>query len=286
MRDFADQLERRLILAAQAQAQERRGPARRLAMAVFALPRPWLVAPVAVAVAAVVALALDKATTPTKPAPVVHASPVSFRYPERGPDSGDIIATVTDPFAAQSSLNAAFQAAGLNIVVTLEPASPSLVGTLLGMGGPSSGPQIQPLDGGGTCVTGSGGTCPIGVKIPHNFTGSGEIELGRPAKAYVSTTSAFAPGESLHCSGLLNQQVSHALPTIQADNITAYWGDNPFPLSPNSGPGTDTQSPPTGTEYITEANPVAAGAVWFDTSSTPVSAEDLQREHQTYDLGC
>jgi hypothetical protein len=211
---------------------------------------------------------------------------VSFRYPERGPDSGYIIATVTDPFAAQSSLNAAFKAAGLNIVVTLVPASPSIVGTVTSMSGPASGPQIQTLEG-DSCVTGGGGVggCPIGLKIPRDFTGQATITLGRPAQSgedYVSTTSAFAPGESLHCSGLLNEQVTAALPQIKADNITAYWGNDPFPAAN----GNDTQTPPSGVEYITDANPVSAGVVWFRTQPQPLSAADVQQYAQQYNQGC
>lgn len=293
MRDFADQLERRLLIAARAEA--RRGPSRRLGRTVLALPRVWLAAPaVAVTTAvAVIAVVLAAATTSPTTAPVIHARVVSFRYPTRGPDSGDIIATVTDPFAAQSALDAAFQAAGLNIVVTLVPVSPSLVGTVTAMSGPASGPQIEPL-GQGPCVTGSGGACAIGVKIPRDFIGQGSITLGRPAQpgeAYEATTSAFAPGESLHCSGLENQQVAEALPTIQADKITAYWdvagsNDPPPVFGATTGPQVPDTTPPPGNYYITNANPVAAGVVWFITSPTPLSASDVQEDQATYNQGC
>ena len=286
MRDFANHLEHQLLLAVQ--AEERLNLPQRVRRAIADPPRAWLIVP-AIALAAGLTL-VAFAAAPTKPVPVpsVHAQVVSFRYPTHGADAGYIIATVTDPFAAQSSLDAAFKAAGLNITVTLEPASPSLVGTVLSQSGPSSGPQIEALDGGGTCVPGSGGSgnganCPIGVKIPRDFTGQGSIELGRPAQpgeAYVATTSAFGPGEALHCTGLLNDEVSQALPTIQSMGITAYWGSNPSPLTQ------DTQTPPSGTDYIVGANAVAAGSVWFQTSATPLSAAEMQSAQQSYDQGC
>ena len=134
-------------------------------------------------------------------------------------------------------------------------------------------------------MTGSGGACAIGVKIPRDFIGQGSITLGRPAQpgeAYEATTSAFAPGESLHCSGLENQQVAQALPTIQADKITAYWdvagsNDPPPVLGATTGPQVPDTTPPPGNYYITNANPVAAGVVWFITSPTPLPAADIQR---------
>src|SRR5579863_4187636 len=179
----------------------------------------------ALAVALVIAEQAGPAATPSPPA--IHASVVSFRYPTRGPDKGWITATVTDPFAAQSSLDEAFRAAGLDIAVSLVPASPSAVGTVVEISEPSSGPQIETLTG-GTCVTGGGGpgNCPVGLKIPRGFAGSGSIVLGRPAKAgeaYESTNSAFAPGESLHCSGLIGTTVATALPKLAARGITVQW---------------------------------------------------------------
>lgn len=66
---------------------------------------------------------------------------------------GDIIATVTDPFAAQKDLDAAFAAHGFNITVQLVPVSPSLVGALVATSQDTPGSVIEPLEG-GTCVTG------------------------------------------------------------------------------------------------------------------------------------
>jgi len=227
--------------------------------------------------------------------PVVHAVPVSFRFPKSGPDSGFIVATVTNPFAAQSSLNAAFQAAHLNITVILEPASPSVVGTVLGTSTSTSrtGPQIEAVGSRGACVTGGGGPCPIEIKIPRDYSGQGTIELGRPAKpgeAYVATTSSFAPGEALHCSGLLNEQVAEALPTIQADKITAYWGvpgnDPPPMLGATSGPQVPDTTAPPGNYYIVSADPIAAGIVWFRAAPDPPTVTDMQQAEQTYDQGC
>ena len=199
---------------------------------------------------------------------------------------GDIIATVTDPFAAQKELDAAFAAHGFAITVQLVPASPSLVGTLIAtsQGGPGS--AIDPLEG-GTCVTGGGG-CPIGVKIPASFTGSGSIALGRPAQlgeTYNATASAFAPGEALHCAGLLGGQVSTALPVLARDHVTVTtWRETVD--GANAEPSTsqiDATPPPQ--NYIWSADPIAPGEVAIWTQPTPPPANLVTNGHR-YNQGC
>ena len=272
---------------------------------------------------AVTLAVLDSSTPSARRAnptgPVIHASPVSFRYPTRGPDSGDIVATVVDPFAAQSSLDAAFRAAGLDITVGLVPASPSAVGTVVEISEPSSGPQIQTLTG-GTCVTGGGGpgNCPVGLKIPRGFAGSGSIVLGRPAKAgeaYESTNSAFAPGESLHCSGLIGTSVAAALPKLAARGITVQWQPEVSPAAPQPAGSpvatstvTDTTTtsatatsasttssasgvqanggPPPGDYRVVDGDPIKLGVVMLQTQADALSPTQLAQETQMYSAGC
>jgi hypothetical protein len=209
--------------------------------------------------------------------PAVKTVAVAFRTTE----SGDIIATVTDPFAAQSTLNAAFEAAGLDITVTLVPVSPSLVGTVISVSQPVDEPDghIEAIQH-GTCIIPANG-CPIGITVPRGFTGAGFITLGRPAQPgeiYTSTNSAFAPGEALYCSGLLNEQVATAIPQIQADNITAeWWHQNPTDNFTND-------LPPSGNDYIVGAVPVTPGTVLFQTRPTALSAADIAK--YAYNQGC
>ena len=200
---------------------------------------------------------------------------------------GDIIATVTDPFAAQKELDAAFAAHGFAITVALVPVSPSLVGTLISTSQDGPGSVIDPLQG-GTCVSGGGGGCPIGVKIPATFTGSGSITLGRPAQpgeTYDSTASAFAPGEALHCSGLLGEQVSMALPVLARDHMTVTkWREN---VDSDNGETSSSQidATPPSQNYIWSADPVAPGEVSILTEPTPLPA-DLVTNGQRYNQGC
>jgi len=183
---------------------------------------------------------------------------------------------------------------------------------------PSNGPQIGTLFG-GSCVTGGGGPghCAIGLKIPRDFTGAGSVTLGRPAKpgeAYESTNSAFAPGESLHCSALIGKTVAAAKPVLAARGIAVDWRPStpassppavaPVPTSTsttatdttatsttsasNAGAGVvgGTDSAGLADQYVVDGDPVSAGVVMLQTQVQPLSPSQLAQAAQTYDAGC
>jgi len=212
----------------------------------------------AAAAAAALTLVPGSAVQPQSAAAVVFRSVAS----------GDVIATVTDPFATQQRLDAAFATHGFQITVKLVPVSPSLVGTVVATDDDGTG--ITPL-GRGRCVTG-GGACPIGIRVARGFRGRGSITLGRPTRrgeSYASTASAFAPGEALHCSGLLGARVRDALATLRRRGIAvAWWRD-----ASASGGGTDTA--PSATEYIWSADLLAPGKVGIWTRPTPWPGDRL-----------
>jgi hypothetical protein len=287
---LADELVRSATPATAPVGRLRRGPGRIARITTWTPRRRKLrfvaVAAAVLAAAGVIAAAI--AVTGPSPAPAriggSHAAPrsiammpVAFRTTE----SGNIVATVTDPYAAQSALNKAFQAAGLNIIVNLVPVSPSMVGTVISVSQPVDEPDghIEAIQQ-GTCIIPANG-CPIGVTVPRGFTGAGFITLGRPAQpneTYASTNSAFAPGEDLHCSGLLNEQVAAAIPQIQADNIMAeWWHEDPTDNFTNGVPAS-------GSDYIVGAVPVAPGVVLFQTRPTALSAAEIARDQ--YNHGC
>ncbi len=140
--------------------------------------------------------------------------------------SGDLLASITDPFATRTRLNAAFAKQGLHITILLIPVSPSAVGRVVYMSLSSSrGPQIEPLREGDHCTPGDA-DCAIGLRIPKGFTATATIGLGRPARpgeTYESSGSAFAVGELLHCSGLLGATVAQALPALERHKLTIQW---------------------------------------------------------------
>jgi hypothetical protein len=227
------------------------------------LRRPLALSAFAATAAGAIAAIVLSTTSAVSP---VSAQAVTFR----SSPSGDIIATVTDPFAAQAQLNAAFAKQGLKITVKLLPTSPSIVGTVLASDESNSAiSQITPLQG-GHCLSGGGG-CAIGIEIPRDFRGEGTIYLGRPAKPgeqYESTTSAFAPGEPLHCSGLLGARVSAALPVLQKDGLTVVEWREDSESAPGVSPSVTLSQPPA-QNYTWDAELIEPGRLRVTTESTP-----------------
>jgi hypothetical protein len=233
------------IAATSKEERRRSGRRRRLALAL------------ATGAVAAIAIALTAATGTFSPAPA--AAGVRFSTEGRY-----IVANVTDPSAAAADLRAAFQQKGFDIHIKLIPASPSIVGTVVYVGESPGASEIRSVQG-GPCETGGGG-CPIGLKIPRDFTGRADIALGRRADAgeeYGSTASAFAPGEELHCSGLLGAPVARAVAVLRDRGISAEWRWR-------EAPGKPSTSPP------------IAGYVW---NSTPISRNRvllwIGRDHLT-----
>jgi hypothetical protein len=188
--------------------------------------------------------------------------------------SGDeIIADVTDPFADEERLNAAFAQRGLDIKLRLIPVSPAMVGTLIAReterpgdadvgvlseiaDDPSdpSTTRVAPVLDKATCTPGG---CPIGLVIPANYAGSATFTIGRPARdgeRYAAATSAFAPGEALHCSDLLGVSVGEAARRLadgaKPPGLTVSWRRAPEGMEsvPRHDRITPTTHPPSATQ--------------------------------------
>ncbi|GAB2863507.1 hypothetical protein GCM10027176_76730 [Actinoallomurus bryophytorum] len=111
-------------------------------------------------------------------------------------------ARIVDPRADRKRFKAAFAKYGLNIEVTLVPASPHAVGSIAGedederaQRSEEEGAGIKMIDD-PTCPTASGGNCSIGLRIPLTFKGHAGITIGReaePGEPYVSTSPKDDP---------------------------------------------------------------------------------------------
>ncbi|MFE3452786.1 hypothetical protein ACFXJ8_28060 [Nonomuraea sp. NPDC059194] len=118
---------------------------------------------------------------------------------------GDLwVARVKDPYADHALYGEAFKAVGLDVSLNLLPASPSGVGNVVRMGFSGKTTPSKGGLGGGVepdgCELGSPG-CSLAVTVAVDFTGTGVISLGRPAKPgerYENAASATEKGESLH----------------------------------------------------------------------------------------
>lgn len=224
--------------------------------------RAWIAA---VGTLAVAAAALAVAVRwPAQPHGTASRSTADMHLVDFSVRHGNITARITDLDAAASQLTAVFRAHGLNIRVQTVPVSPSLVGTIVY----TDAPFIRTLWNLACSLTG----CPVGLVIPASFTGLADVAVGRPAKrgeGYQSTADVFAPGEALHCSGLLGRPVATAIPVLRRLHLSASWWaltDSNWPLS-GSQAGTNVGQRPQRTPagYIVEGDPASATQVALDT---------------------
>lgn len=146
--------------------------------------------------------------------PAAQAQALSFSR-----HGGAIIVRVRDPLADPARYRAEFARHHLRITLTLVPASPSLVGTVVYLSG-----DITPITAHGKCYTGGGGAaCPVGVRVPASFHGSAQVVFGRaarPGEQYESSASAFAPGEVLHGMRVTGRTVAQVLAALRHRGVS------------------------------------------------------------------
>ena len=163
---------------------------------------------------------------------------------------------VKNPLADARKFRAEFAKYGLNISLTLVPASPSLVGTLVYSDGSAA---IKPITAVGKCYTGGGGAaCPVGVRVPLNFRGHADLTFGRaarPGERYETTAAANAPGELLHGLIYAGQTVRAVLAMLAARHVAV-----PHYLVSLNCENVGRATAP-GDWYVTDADPFAPGAV-------------------------
>jgi hypothetical protein len=194
--------------------------------------------------------------------------------------AGYIDATIDDPTAPAASMEAAFAEYGLDITVQVLPASPSLVGTITFMDTP---PSFEPIYGPeGSCLLPGGGTrCIIGMRVPSDFSGTANIVVdgaAAPGQLYHTTVDALAPGEVLHCSGVLGMTVSQAAPILEKLGLTAIWRTQDG-SEPTSGVSQSTVED----EFVTGTDPVAEGTVRLWVQPQPPPHSDY---YDSLDRGC
>lgn len=171
---------------------------------------------------------------------------------------GYITVIVRNPLADTARYNAEFARHHLHIRLSVLPASPSLVGTVIYMD-TSPGGTITPITARGRCFTGGGGSaCPVGVRVPVDFHGSGQVVFGRaarPGEKYESTASAFAPGEVMHGMSVQGQTVAQVVAALQARHVTV-----PLFNTVRKSVGRNVRHVP-GDWYVYDAVPWAPGQV-------------------------
>lgn len=201
---------------------------------------------------------------PSKAVPVAAA--LSFATEGRY-----LVVRIKDPLADPGRYAKEFAARGMDIKLSLVPASPSVVGTVVMDDMPDG---VEPISTEKGCYTASGGACVYGMRIPRDFHGSGEIAFGRaarPGEPYASTNSAFAEGEALHCARILGLTVDQAVPVVRDHKVTVgeWHYDEPRAGGQLYGMNTPDRGKIPGNWYVTDADPLAPGQVSVSVAPSP-----------------
>ncbi|WP_433222470.1 hypothetical protein [Microtetraspora malaysiensis] len=150
--------------------------------------------------------------------------------------NGDYIdVRIVDPDADPRRYREDFAAHGLNVDLQMEPASPSLVGTMVSISSPGKmiiyrpgGFEIKDQHG-SDWIKSIGGTdcgnvwCKAGVSIPLNLRGPVGVVFGRaarPGERYGVAGDPTAHGEILEGVDLANQTVAEVKRILRQRNVT------------------------------------------------------------------
>ncbi|GLZ04696.1 hypothetical protein Acsp03_21620 [Actinomadura sp. NBRC 104412] len=158
--------------------------------------------------------------TPTSPR-VALAAALTFTRKD-----GYIDVRVRDPLADPKRYREEFAAHGLNVTLSMVPASPSIVGTVVMMDTSEHTTErdVTPITAKGECETGGGGdVCPVGVRIRTGYKGTAAIVFGRdarPGEKYSSTAPATAPGEVMHGMSFRKHRVEEVLTALRKRHVT------------------------------------------------------------------
>lgn len=191
-----------------------------------ARPRRWLFGiPLAAGLAAAVLIATSIGHPGAKVGPlgVGPASAQALVFEKHG---RYIDVLVRNPVADPRRYRAEFKAHGLDITLSLVPASPSLVGTLVEMSnsGGADGRGLKTITAVGKCWTGGGGSiCPVGVRVPVGFRGQADITFGRaarPGERYETTAPADARGEVMYGLHFHHRTVAAVLAVLRKRHVT------------------------------------------------------------------
>ncbi|WP_067635096.1 hypothetical protein [Actinomadura latina] len=184
---------------------------------------------------------------------------------------GYIDVRVRDPLADPKRYSAEFAKHGLDVELSLVPASPSIVGTVV-MVDTSEGTKdgdITTITAKGECETGGGGdVCPVGVRIRKGYKGTAGVvfaRAARPGEQYNSTAPVTAPGEAMHGMAFRGHRVGEVLAALKKRHVTVpeyrYMDGNiSKPLYPGQVPGN---------WYVHDAVPWAKGQVLLFVGTGP-----------------
>lgn len=133
---------------------------------------------------------------------------------------------VRDPLADPKRYRAELAARGIKVRLSLVPASPSIVGTvvMLSTSDGTTERDIATITAKGECETGGGGDrCPVGVRISVGYKGTADVVFARAARQgeqYASSAPVTAPGEAMHGLAFRNHRVGEVLAALRKRKVT------------------------------------------------------------------
>ncbi|MET7463446.1 hypothetical protein [Nonomuraea sp. NPDC005501] len=144
-------------------------------------------------------------------------------------EGGYFVIAVKDLYASPKVYEAQLKSLGLNVDLRVVPATPAFEGEL-SMDTPDWKPmtpfpyrdKIMSIDRPEGCV-GVGRTCPIGLKIAKDFTGSAGVRLGRaarPGEQYEISGSLTAVREPMNCVPFYGRPVGEVRAELKKRGVT------------------------------------------------------------------
>jgi hypothetical protein len=140
---------------------------------------------------------------------------------------GDYIdVRVRDPLADPKRYKEEFAAHGLNVTLSMVPASPSIVGTVVMEEASENTDErdFKTIIARGECETGGGGDmCPVGVRIRIGYKGTAAVVFARearPGEQYSSTGPVTAPGEVMHGMTYRKHRLGEVLAALRKRHVT------------------------------------------------------------------
>ncbi|MBG0814825.1 hypothetical protein [Planomonospora sp. ID82291] len=156
------------------------------------------------------------------------------------------VITVKDLYADPEKYESELRTLGLDIRLSIEPASEGEVGRLLDVreegelqrirrlveeGKLKSGQTIVPGEGTITSVDSSDSCptlfpCTIGLKVPVDYADTAEISLGRaalPGEEYADRPDLGAPHQIFHCVQYANRTVEEVTTALRRRGVTPSW---------------------------------------------------------------
>jgi hypothetical protein len=231
----------------------------------------WRVALPAVALAAATVTVLSWTSLPGfGPRPVA-----ALDIREEG---GYYIVEVKDVYADPDNYAAQLQAVGLDVSLRVTPGSPGLVGRIMAVAPDREViDEFKTIDPPGQCDRMSG--CPVGLKIPVNFTGTAYVTLNReaaPGESYKAITSISALGEPLHCVPHLNKSVAEVRALLKERGLTVEMFSIADPKRTEPGDFRESSSVPD-SWYVTGGYLTEPGKATLNVFSGPMPDDQVEK---------